>query len=292
MTKNIPYYFISAFKHEKKVWLFKKVLYAFLFLNTISMFPMVNDVFGYNGIAGSSGFRWYGVESFLNLLSHPVNYNRPYIAWFFVYGQLVALGMGWFKIWPKLSGIAIYFFTVNLLSKGGLFFTGGEVLVSILLFYLMFIQENKSNSVFQNILNNTFYYIILIQICVLYYFSTYFKLFDSNWTSGMALTYVSEIAFYSSDWFYSLVHQSEFFAKLATYSVLIYQALFPIVVWIKQIKIPFLTFGIILHLGISFGMGIFSFGIIMIITYILFLDLSHIERLSRLFKFKKVTNHG
>ncbi|MFD1552326.1 hypothetical protein DNU06_11165 [Putridiphycobacter roseus] len=288
MMTKIPYWFIKPFTHGYKIHVFKKVLYAFLILNTLTMFPMVDTIFSYNGIAGSNGFRWNGIESFLNILSHPVCNNRPYIAWFFVIGQLTALTFGWFKIWPKITGIAIYFFTTNLITKGGLFFTGGEVLLSILLFYLMFIHENKKEEVLQNILNNTFYYLILIQIIVLYFFSTFFKLFDPNWTNGMALVYVSEIPFYSNQIFYSFAHLSIPLSKMFTYAVLIYQGLFPIFVWIPKIKIPFLIFGVLLHLGIAFGMGIFTFGITMVISYILFLNEKQIRFLTQ--KFKRSTN--
>ena len=288
MTK-IPYWFTKPFEHGYKIHVFKKVLFAFLFLNTLSMFPMVYDVFSYNGIAGTSGFRWNGVESFLNILSHPICNNRPYIAWFFILAQLLALVLGWFNKWPKLAGIAIYFFSTNLLTKGGMFFTGGEVLLSILLFYLMFIHENKKNDFLQNLLNNTFYYVMLIQIMLLYFFSTYFKLFDTNWTNGMALIYVSEIPFYSNRLFYNLAHISIPLSKLITYAVLAYQFLFPILVWIPKIKLPFLLFGVILHLGIAFGMGIFTFGIVMIICYILFLNDNQLKTFTQKFN---ISNDG
>ncbi|MFK8037647.1 MAG: hypothetical protein AB8B74_05105 [Crocinitomicaceae bacterium] len=258
-------------------------------MNTLLMLPMINSIFGVNGIAGSTGFIWQGTSSFLNLLSHPASYSRPYIAWFFVSMQLMGLVLGYFNKWSRFSSILVYFSTANLFIKGGLFFTGGEVLINILLFYMIFLSENKEKSAAQNVVNNTVYYAILIQICILYFFSTFFKLYDSNWVNGMALQYVSEIPFYSTGWFHSFTHFSSAFAKATTYSVLIYQGIFPIVVWIRPIKIPFLIYGVILHLGIAFGMGIFSFGIIMIITYLLFLDSSHINKLKLLFKQKK---HG
>lgn len=253
------------------------------------MLPMVNSIFGVNGIAGSTGFIWNGTSSFLNLLSHPAAYNRPYIAWFFIGLQLIFLTLGYFNIWARFSAILIYFSTANLFIKGGLFFTGGEVIVNILLFYMIFMSKNKEKSPIQNMVNNTAYYALLIQVCILYFFSSFFKLYDQNWLDGMALQYVSEISFYSTGWFHDITHLSSIISKVATYSVLLYQGLFPIVVWIKPIKIPFLIFGIILHLGIAFGMGIFSFGVIMIITYLLFLDSSHITKMTQLFKTKK---HG
>ena len=251
------------------------------------MIPMVNTVFGQQGIAGSTGFIWNGIGSFLNILSHPVAYSRPYIPWLFVIGQLTALFFGYFKILPKMSAFAVYFFTANILSKGGLFFTGGEVLICILLFYMIFINEDSEDNSMQNTINNTAFYAMLVQICILYFFSTFFKLYDTKWTSGNALLYVSEIPFYSSNWFSELTHYFPTVTKISTIAVLVYQGLFPFVVWIKRVKIPFLVFGVVLHLGIALGMGIFSFGMIMIITYLLFLDSSHIQKLTHLIPYKK-----
>ncbi|MFK8044185.1 MAG: hypothetical protein AB8B72_01720 [Crocinitomicaceae bacterium] len=287
MMQSIPYLFTKPCAYGAQLTTFKKVLYLFLFVNTLLMLPMVNSIFGQQGIAGSMGFMWNGTASFLNLLGHPAAYTRPYIAWFFIAGQLVAMVLGYFKVLPKLSAFALFFFTANLFSKGGLFFTGGEVLIDILLFYMIFLTENETLSPVQNVVNNSIYYGLVIQICILYFFSTFFKLYDPNWTSGKALTYVSEIPFYSTDWFYSLAHYSPIASKIATISVLVYQGIFPIVVWIKQVKIPFLIFGVILHLGIAFGMGIFSFGIMMIISYLLFLDSSQIQKLSTKLTFKR-----
>jgi len=287
MIQSIPSLFTTPFKKKPQILAFKKGLYIFLFLNTLLMLPMVNSVFGQKGIAGSMGFIWNGPESLLNVLSHPVAYNRPYIAWFFVVSQLVAIVLGYFKVFPRLAALAVFFFTANLFSKGGLFFTGGEVLVNILLFYLIFYDSKKEDSSLQNVINHSVYFALIIQICILYFFSTYFKLFDSNWTEGHALRLVSEIPFYSTNWFYKLTHLSATASKIATVSVLLYQGLFPIVVWFRKIKIPFLIFGIVLHLGIALGMGIFSFGVIMIISYLLFLDSSHIKKLNSTFTLNK-----
>jgi hypothetical protein len=280
-------YFTTDFKHWPKIDFFKRVLYVFLFINALSLLPAVNDIFGYNGLAGFRSFRWNGSESFFNLLSHPINHNHNWIHWCFVIGQLFFLITGFFRIKPVLSSIAIWFITVNLTTKGALFFTGGEVLVDLLLFYLIFIQKPKegSNYVLQNLLNNVFYVILFIQVCVLYFFSFYWKLYDSSWLNGTALSYVSKVNSFSSSGLKWLLEDNLVLGRILTYSVLIYQAIFPIVVWVSKLKIPFLILGVLFQLSISIGMGIFTFGIIMSLSYLLFLDDSHINWLkSRLKK--------
>ena len=181
----------------------------------------------------------------------------------------------------------IYVFTVNLFLKGYLAFTGGEVLVNLILFYLIFIQKPKhDDGIFhdiQQILSNTFYWIILIQICILYFFSSFYKMFDYHWYEGSAIMYISRIDAYSSYLFETIFAENLVLSMIATYVTLAYQVLFPILVWFKKIKIPFLIVGTLFHLGIAFGMGLFTFGVIMIIVYILFLDESHIKKIKGIF---------
>jgi len=292
---SIPTYFIQDFKHWNKIDFFKRMLYVFLFFNTITLLPAVNDIFGYNGLAGTKGFMWGGTKPFLNLLSHPINHKHEWIHWLFVVGQLFFLVLGFFRIKPILSSVFIWFLTVNLFLKGGLFFTGGEVLVNFMLFYLMFIQKtdkSAKNYDIQNILNNTFYVILLLQICVLYFFSTFWKLYnpDPLWRNGMAMFYISQIDTFSSGWLKALFENNLWLAKGVTYLVLIYQGSFSLIVWIKKLKIPFLIMGLIFHLTISIGMGIFTFGIVMSLSYVLFLDQKHIEWMKKIGNKKSQNN--
>lgn len=301
MIAKISHIFTREFQYAEKINLFRKVLYLFLILNALTLLPIANDLFGYYGIVGSGGWNtsipWYkqGSNGLLNLLSHPVNANRPWIAYFFIGGQLIALITGFLSIFPRLSAIAIYFFTANLFYKGYAAFTGGEVLIVIMLFYLIFINENSkaennTSYFFQNLLNNTFYWIMLIQVCFVYFFSTWYKLIDPNWISGAALNYIAQIDHFSSAGMRLMFEKNTFVSAIGVYITLAYQALFPILVWVKRLKIPFLIVGVLLHIGIAFGMGLFAFGLTMILMYLLFLDNEQIQKIKQYLPFVKRFN--
>lgn len=310
MIHKIPNIFLRDFNRGYTVEVFRRVFYIFLFLNTLSLLPVAHDLWAYNGIIGTRGWdfsipTWkQGSYALLNVLSHPACIRFPWVYIVFITGQLFFLAMGILRILPKFSSIMVYFFTTNLFLKGFLMFTGGEVLASLLLFYLMFIHageskfslrprvrilrdEYSSGSELRNVVNNTFFILLLIQICILYFFSTFYKLLDENWVSGKAVMYISRIDAFSSKPFHALFSDNYFLSAIATYLVLIYQGLFGVIVWFKKIKIPFLLFGVFFHLGIAFGMGVFTFGIIMCLVYLLFLTEGQIDRLRRFFSFRR-----
>ncbi len=285
MLDRLAYQFIRPFPFGEKVAFFRKVFYFFLLINALSLLPIAYELYGYHGIVGTGGWNtsvpWYGQGSrvLINFLSHPINAGRPWIMLIFVVGQILALILGIVKVWPRLMAVLIYFFTANLFVKGYLAFTGGEALMSLLLFYLIFIEDPtaKSNRVggtsfLQNVLNNTFYWIIIIQVMILYFFSTLYKLTDGHWLDGSAMMYIARVDAFSGESMRFLFSDSPTLSLIVTYLVLLYQGLFPVLVWIKPLKIQFLTVGIALHLGIAFGMGIFTFGIIMCLVYLLFLE--------------------
>ncbi len=309
MIKQIPEIFTRDFKHWFKIEIFRRVLYIFLLLNTITLLPIADDLWSYHGMSGT---RWdYSLPiwkqistALLNVLSHPANATYGWVYILFIVGQISFLILGILRILPKLSALAIYFFTVNLNLKGSLMFTGGEVLLNLTLFYLIFIQSSDNSqkwkirfwidrnekpdfSSIQNALNNSFYWIMLIQVCILYFFSTLYKLLDENWRSGDAVMYISNVSAYSSELMRAMFSESHFLSSIASYSILIYQGFFSILVWFKKIKIPFLLFGVFFHLSIAFGMGIFTFGIVMCLVYLLFLGDEQIDALGKKLRLRK-----
>lgn len=295
MVKSIANIFTHDFVHFEKVDFFRKALYVLLLFNALTLLPAANDLFAYYGLVGTRGWNTaipiqrQGTFAFLNVLSHPLNASNPWIMWVFVIGQIVFLVSGLKGWWPRMSSFMVFFFTANLFSKGYLAFTGGEVLVSFLLFYLMFIHQPKEKGLFgelQNVLNNAFYWILIGQICILYFFSAVYKLYDPDWISGMAIYYIAQLDEYNS-WMSSIFYSTPIIAKIATYTSLGYQLFFPLAVWFKRVKIPYLLFGVLFHLIIALALGIFTFGVVMILVYILFIDQNHLTKIKA--KFKKST---
>ncbi len=151
--------------------------------------------------------------------------------------------------------------------------TGGDYLLNQLLLFNIFMTNKSFKSSIINELSTLIHNLALIgikiQICLVYALAAWFKINDANWLNGSAIYDIFQIPEYSNTVFYSL---PKWVCTISTYLVLIYQLGFSILVWIKPIKKYILALGIFQHLVIAFGMGLFSFGIIMIVCYILFLN--------------------
>lgn len=150
--------------------------------------------------------------------------------------------------------------------------TAGDYLLNQLLFFNIFFSVKASTNPTLNDLKNALHNMALtgikLQLCLAYFLTAVFKLTDSSWLDGTAVHQIFRIQEYSNDFLQML---PLWLCMALTYLTLAYQLLFPALIWFRQFKIWLLTFGIVQHLIIAFAMGLFSFGIIMIICYLLFL---------------------
>ena len=171
-----------------------------------------------------------------------------------------------------LTNIVLWFCVLNLNNYLYSTLTAGDHLLNQLLFFSIFLNTKNTSTIFSNdlkkVLHNMAFIGVKIQICLVYVMAALFKLQDVDWLHGDALLYIAQIPEYSNSFFSSL---PSFSYTIMTYAVMFYQLTFPLVVFYFPFKKYIIAFGIIQHLAIAFCMGLFSFGVIMIICYIPFL---------------------
>ena len=150
--------------------------------------------------------------------------------------------------------------------------TAGDYLLCNLLFFNCFFIPKESTHLVLNDLktamHNASLVAIKIQVCLAYFIAAYFKVTDASWLEGYAIYQTFQIPEFSNSFLHSLPYS---FCFVLTYLTMIYQMSFSVLVWFRPFKIYLFSFGILQHLAIAVGMGLFGFGIIMTICYILFL---------------------
>jgi hypothetical protein len=191
---------------------------------------------------------------------------------------------GIFGYFTRISTIVVWFTTINLQNRIYSTNTGGDLLLNILLFYLIFISDGKNYrnielDKIKNVFDNFFSLLCKIQLVIVYFISSIYKVLSPEWLDGTALQRILFVNEYSLPFIINSINNFGLLLYFSTWIILAYQILFPIVL-IKNNKTNYLLIiGVTLHLAIALVMGLFNFSLIMIISYVLFIPTKHLKKI-------------
>lgn len=217
--------------------LFQKGIYLFLIYKTLAQYPTLNLLHIY-----------------------------PVFAKVFTFVLLSFTLLAFFNIKIKVSGFIIWILNLFLTYYLNLGNTSGDYLLSIFLFYFLFTNYTSKS---RSLLNDVMIIAFKTQVILIYLVSSIYKLLDPHWLQGNAILLTMPVSQFNALPFLSF---PSFIYVIINYVSMVYQLLFPLVIWFRKLKIIFLMIGVLIHLGISFVMGLFEFGIIMILAYLPFID--------------------
>ncbi|HDR7379644.1 MULTISPECIES: HTTM domain-containing protein [Bacillus] len=198
----------------------------------------------------------------------------------------------------RVVGVLNYIMIYSLYARNPLALDGGNNILIIILFYLMFAEVNRYFSIskgkntdsnkFSNMFHNCAIFMCLFQVCILYFFSGFAKSQGHMWYNGTALYYILHVDEFTQPFLAQFIINSPVLLTLGAYSAIITQLFFPLCVFNKYLKIPILLGSISFHFVIIIMMGLIQFGLIMIALDILFLtDKEHKKFYMFLKKFKE-----
>lgn len=263
----------SEFKAVNTIKLFRASILVFLFLYVLQFLPLAKQFFG----PGNYMVPYYKSS---NILLKPLNlleggkYSGYYL--YFLTGILLSIGSFFFLPFKRLSLIVTYILLMNIYHKTAPLQNGGFSLLTMAFFMLLFIDEEAINTknrywrIIKLSLANFTFLAMRLQVVILYIVATYYKFTGETWVDGTAFYYVLYNDMYSHPFFASHFIDNTFIIKSVSWFTLVFQLLFPVLVWIKKTKNSMLIAGVFLHVMIAWVMGIVDFGIIMILMYTLF----------------------
>jgi hypothetical protein len=201
-------------------------------------------------------------------------------AWHFVAAIVALAGISIFSINKRsyyVLDAIVYFLILNINLKIYTSTTAGDPLLTNLCFLSIFLRNDFKRG--QNawgdlkvLFHNFSFLALAVQVCFVYFYSALAKWYDDDWTSGEAIHLVNQARHYSNWFLVKNAGSIHWLSVFLTYFVLIYQSAFPVFVFLPKIKKYFLHIGVLMHLYIAFVMGLFFFGLIMALTYVLFYD--------------------
>lgn len=259
-------------QHPQAVFLYRKGVYLFTLLITLLQLPIAASLWGKDASIAPAIYEGNSILQSLNLLSHPT-FASYYPA--IVLLLILAIVASFFIRSQRILAILIFFCFSNLYHRSIPIQNGSSDLLHLQLFYLVLMDEHASHKLgkiktLSVCLTNFAFIAAQVQLCVVYFISSYYKLQGTHWLEGTALHYALLNDEFTLDFVQNNVANMELPLRLLTWSTLLFQILFPVCIWIKKLKPYLLTFGIALHAFIALVMGIVDFGVLMIVMYLLF----------------------
>jgi len=262
----------SDYRKKENAVLFKNLLYLYLLFKCVLWLLNAELLFGDYAISFIRQYplAWWRKPAFI--LYYTDSFS---VAILFVFSVASISIYSLVKRSTLLADVLLFLLVLNIHLKAYTTLTGAESILHNLLFISSFVRtrflENTNKlKRLSIILHNAGIYALAFQVCLIYFYSSLAKWYNADWINGEAIHLVNQTAHYSTP--FLLQHASFLFplAWILNYIVLIYQSLFPLLGIFGKYKNKFLLLGIFMHLYIALVMGLFFFGILMIICYALF----------------------
>ena len=222
---------------------------------------------------------------------------------FFVIPYIGILILNIFGIGRWLTAGLVFLFVFVLHKLNTTIINSGDIAVQFLLFYLIFAQSYqyfvcskkiKSHSDFKrliNLLSNLAVLSIMLYLCIAYLAVGLSKLFEPLWQSGEATYYALLNERYKGTSLNELIVKNKWVNYMINYGTILFELLFPFIIWFKKLRRYLLVTGIIFHLCIYIFMMIYGFQIIFILMYGFFLPndqlLKFADKISNFFGSRK-----
>lgn len=163
----------------------------------------------------------------------------------------------------------IWLLYVNVMNTGWLSSSGGQQLMANVLFWCAFLAARDER------LKAIGFWAIRLQLLLAYAATGLHKLTGAHWLDGTALGIAATDPAYGPAWIASFPT----IAAIATYAVLLFQLTFPIAVWFRATRLPWMAFGVLFHLATAIWMDIPEMGLAFIACYAIWLDEDQLARL-------------
>jgi hypothetical protein len=235
---------------------------ALLFFRIYTELPFATFLWGPNGIG------WGSTKSVLGPVLGNV-FDSAFMADTRIYYVLFAMSIGalWLIVGYKtrfatLIALASFFIIYKRLPE---MIDSGDNLTVLMLMYMLLLLPHRakfSSGQFRVWLHNIGVLAIIFQLIVVYFTSGLAKADGDWWQQGVAMYYISQVQWSMLPSTHKMF-TNPWIVTLATYGPMYYQLLFPVAI-ISRLKIPFIVFGIFLHISIAVFMGLITFSTVMI----------------------------
>jgi hypothetical protein len=257
---------LATFGERDVYWAVFRVYLSLHLINQIVSYYFLRDLlFTPKALTVVSGLPW---------IAFCQEYFVPFLSVYFLFVVALAFGIG-----RNLAAIGVCAGDKIIQIMNGYILNGGNNFLSFLLLYLCFansfeffvLQKPKATSClrspFIKLTTSMATFSVLFHLCLIYFISGVSKVHSDVWFHGSALYYIFNITRFNSGVIPAYVLHNGYIITVATYSVVLWELYFPVLVWLRRTRLPMLVFGVLIHLGIAVSMMLYDFEILFIATY-------------------------
>lgn len=182
-----------------------------------------------------------------------------------------------FGCWTKVASILVWLTLVSLHHRNTAIFHGGDTVMRIMSFLLMFAPAGAGWSVDAWLAGSWAatgdpwcLRLMQIQISIIYARNVFWKLRGKEWRIGTAAWFPINCDGYTRFKLPSML-MSPFFIRIATWGTLVVEGSMASIIWIEECRFWVMLAGVFLHLQLEYLMNLQLFGWTMIACLMLFL---------------------
>lgn len=241
----------------------------------------------------------FGVDSLIPrdlALSVYADFYRPGFEWFFWPDSwasglhillILLLGFATVGLTNRFFLLLAWVIQQGLIHRNSAFLYGADTIGNLFLFYLAWTQcceefslkkrtiTNQSNTLSCEV-SSVFFRLAQFQICIIYAYTGFEKLKGGSWWDGTAIwTVLANPQFTAFDMKF-LSHIPWIF-PLLTFLTIVFEIYFPAMVLNSRFKKYWLMAGVFFHLMIGLLLGLMTFSLVMLSTYVLFLSTEDLQ---------------
>lgn len=261
-NENTYYDYLAFFRVYLALHIIKKYLFYF---------PHIDLLYG------ESIFHGVYPDPILSFLNISQEHSVLIMTLLLISALLMLFGVG-----KNTTIFFVFIFLETIHRLNGYLLNGGDNLLKFIMIYMMFANSFTRLTLFEaseispkkskrRLLHDLSVLAIKIHVCLIYFISGITKANSKVWFNGVATYYTLSLERFSGSTLNKYIAQSGLFITVSTYTTLLWELFFPVLVWNKKLKYPMLVVGFMIHIGIYFLMMIHDFEILFIATYGLFI---------------------
>ena len=197
---------------------------------------------------------------------------------FVLYGfSVLAMMLGWRT---RIATLLVFLLTVSIHRREPFIWTGGDFLLQIFAFWLLFVPAGAALSVdawrrqqvsdAAPVVRSWTLRLLQAQLALVYLSTFLLKLGTDSWKDGTALFHAWQLPYYARPWSASLATVPGL-PEAGTFGTMLFELAFPVLIWSRRCRPWLLLLGVTIHVGIELTFRAGPFSWVMLAAYIPFL---------------------